>query len=218
MNQLDRDGDGMTDEWENKYGLDRYNIADALFDLDEDGFTNREEFNAGTDPSEGGQHPPYITKMRFIGRKDISFPLVFKSVSELSDGRKVFQINTPADGKTYFRGLEESVEGFVIKGYMPSIDGGKDQLVVMLGSGEIKLPRGEKVLDPESKGELINMLDRSSEIVTMGALLYLYSDRYTVLGVYSDKVTVRDHETGKVFDVVGFADGERDALFRGFEE
>jgi hypothetical protein len=80
------------------------------------------------------------------------------------------------------------------------------------------LPRSEKVADPKSVGELINILDRSSEIVTMGTLLSLRDGDYTVLGVYPDRVTVRCRKTGEVFEVVGFADGERGALFEGLKE
>ena len=82
----------------------------------------------------------------------------------------------------------------------------------------IELPRGEKVADPESQAEFINILDRTTKIATMGALLSLYSNEYTVVGVYSDRISVRHHATGKVFDVVGFSAGEREAFFEGFEE
>ncbi len=51
----------------------------------------------------------------------------------------------------------------------------------------------------------------------MNALLSLRNDDYTVLCVPPDKVTVRYHKTGKVFEVVGFAVGERESLFGGFE-
>lgn len=46
----DRDGDGLPDAWEAHYGLDA-DVADAGADADGDGRTNREEYNAGTDPA-----------------------------------------------------------------------------------------------------------------------------------------------------------------------
>ena len=47
---LDDDGDGMTDFFEiGHFGLDPLDPSDAVLDFDGDGYTNVEEFNAGTD-------------------------------------------------------------------------------------------------------------------------------------------------------------------------
>lgn len=47
----DADGDGMPDDWEDTYGFNKNNAADAVLDADADGLTNREEYLAGTDPN-----------------------------------------------------------------------------------------------------------------------------------------------------------------------
>jgi hypothetical protein len=47
---LDRDADGMPDYWELEYGLNPGDPTDAARDNDQDGFTNVQEFTAGTDP------------------------------------------------------------------------------------------------------------------------------------------------------------------------
>jgi hypothetical protein len=209
MNQLDRDGDGLTDDWELKYGLDKYNANDAGQDADGDGFSNLEEFRAGFDPTDAASHAPYALKLRFLGRKDIPFPMVFKGHSQLPDGRRIFQLNAKSTGKTHFCSLGESVEGVVVQRYVEGYGGAEEQLVVERGGLEIILPRGQIVADPESQAELINILDRTNEIVTMGALLSLRNDEYTVLGVYSDRVVIKRLATGDVFDVVGLADDEQ---------
>jgi hypothetical protein len=50
----DTDGDGMPDDWENQYGLNRANAADANQDADGDGMTNLQEYLAGTHPKQAG--------------------------------------------------------------------------------------------------------------------------------------------------------------------
>ena len=48
----DTDGDGIPDSWEIQYGLNPNLAADAAADLDGDGYTNLQEFQAGTDLSD----------------------------------------------------------------------------------------------------------------------------------------------------------------------
>lgn len=48
----DDDNDGMTDEYEETYGLNRLDPFDAEEDLDGDGYTNLQESEAGTDPTD----------------------------------------------------------------------------------------------------------------------------------------------------------------------
>ncbi|MCB2182755.1 MAG: CxxxxCH/CxxCH domain-containing protein [Desulfobulbaceae bacterium] len=48
---IDSDGDGMTDVWENLYGLDYLDPTDAGLDPDKDGLTSLYEFNLNTDPT-----------------------------------------------------------------------------------------------------------------------------------------------------------------------
>jgi hypothetical protein len=47
---LDSDGDGMSDLWERRHGLDPANAADGAADADGDGMSNRAEYRAGLDP------------------------------------------------------------------------------------------------------------------------------------------------------------------------
>ena len=49
----DADGDGLPDEWERTHGMNPLNASDANGDKDRDGFSNRDEYLAGTDPTSG---------------------------------------------------------------------------------------------------------------------------------------------------------------------
>jgi pectate lyase len=47
----DSDGDGMPDDWEQRFGLNPADRSDANLDKDSDGYTNIEEYLNGTDPT-----------------------------------------------------------------------------------------------------------------------------------------------------------------------
>ena len=48
---IDSDHDGMSDAWEDTYGLNKNNAADAATDTDSDGLTNLQEFQVATNPT-----------------------------------------------------------------------------------------------------------------------------------------------------------------------
>jgi hypothetical protein len=56
-NNTDTDGDGLPDWWEQLYGLDPANGADALVDTDSDGWNNLKEFQLSTDPQTANRAP-----------------------------------------------------------------------------------------------------------------------------------------------------------------
>jgi hypothetical protein len=53
---MDTDTDGMTDGWEVQYGLDPL-VNNADDDADDDGYSNLQEFQAGTEPNNGDDFP-----------------------------------------------------------------------------------------------------------------------------------------------------------------
>ncbi len=53
----DSDNDGMPDTWEQEYNLDPMSGSDASEDADKDGYSNLEEYEAGTDPQDAASHP-----------------------------------------------------------------------------------------------------------------------------------------------------------------
>ncbi|MBW2144714.1 MAG: hypothetical protein JRG75_10015, partial [Deltaproteobacteria bacterium] len=57
---LDSDNDGLPDYYENDHGFDRSNPEDAVWDADNDGFSNLREYISGTNPQDAGiPFPPF---------------------------------------------------------------------------------------------------------------------------------------------------------------
>src|SRR5882672_1281771 len=74
----DSDQDGLPDLWEIVHGLNPYDPADALDDPDGDGYSNRNEYFAGTDPH-SAESLLRFTKIKQIGPSD--FFLQFQATS-----------------------------------------------------------------------------------------------------------------------------------------
>ena len=92
----DRDEDGILDEWELANGLDPLVASDADADFDGDGFTNRSEFEAGTDPNEALDFLQIVSIvsadsssaviLRFEARKGIQYGVEEISIPSLVQG------------------------------------------------------------------------------------------------------------------------------------
>ena len=121
---LDSDGDGMPDEWEIKYGLDPKDPSDAGKDKDEDGFTNFEEFEAKTDPTDSSSHPDYLDFLKIEPLlKQTFMPFYFVSAREIPAGMKL-DFKDPSRTKEYDRGVYSVLvgepigkTGYVLKRY-----------------------------------------------------------------------------------------------------
>lgn len=81
----------VPNEWFFRYGLDAV-IGDSnalKLDSDGDGFTNEEEFDAGTDPGDAAKYPPFMTegkaKMVFVKRHTDGHAIELSSMSDFSN-------------------------------------------------------------------------------------------------------------------------------------
>src|SRR5947207_8673273 len=70
----------VPNEWFEKYNLPIQD-ADALDqDPDGDGFTNLDEWQGGTDPTNKDSHPDYLTKLHLISATEEPFGFMFSSL------------------------------------------------------------------------------------------------------------------------------------------
>jgi len=74
---VDTDHDGIDDTWELKYSLNPSDRNDAVQDADGDGFTNLQEFLAGTDPRD----PTSLMRVVTAQADSTSFKVQFTTVA-----------------------------------------------------------------------------------------------------------------------------------------
>ncbi|MGY8642299.1 MAG: hypothetical protein ACKVJU_14550 [Verrucomicrobiales bacterium] len=102
----DADNDGLPDWWEELYGLD-ISLNDAGGDLDDDGWSNLEEFRQGSNPDESNRDPQMVTKevlvpetgvagmyLRFLDSDSATDEILITVVAPTSAGFEIF------DGET----------------------------------------------------------------------------------------------------------------------
>lgn len=120
----DSDNDGIPDEWEKKFSLDPFSGDDASLDPDTDGFTNLEEFQAGTDPRDAKSHPPRFAFLRVRSIDVEPFPYGFNgSKMKGADGEYKFAVKDATGRDWYVRkGQELAKTGFVLKEYSSAME------------------------------------------------------------------------------------------------
>jgi hypothetical protein len=75
----DSDGDGVPDVWEAAHGMITNNAADGLLDFDNDGMINRDEYFAGTSPTNAAS----VLKV-FLTQTNLAAPLQFDAQSNIT--------------------------------------------------------------------------------------------------------------------------------------
>jgi hypothetical protein len=69
----------VPNDWFEKYGLPIEDADVVDQDADKDGFTNLDEWQGGTNPTDKNSHPDYITKLHLVSATEESFPYMFSS-------------------------------------------------------------------------------------------------------------------------------------------
>ena len=175
--------------WFRKYGLDPKDPAMLDADTDSDGFSNREEFLAGTNPRDGLSMPGMLEGVVMKELKDVRVPVILRSVK---DGKaRVERLDTP--------GTEEWEQGTAVKGLPYRVAAVKQ---------EVKADK-HGVYSDVSQVTLENP-DTKESVVLIRDLPARSSETHAVLtgpGGYEKKVRVDDvielpGEKGKQFKVL----------------
>ena len=174
---LDKDGDGMPNEYELKYGLNP-ELDDREDDKDGDDFSNWEEFVAKTDPSDPKSHPDYLDSLKLeLPLMETTLPFYFNGVRPLPGNKFRHEFFDPSKkndhGKkgliySVLEGEEIGKSGFVVKGYEK-----KEERRKIKGSGlEKMVDVSEVTIERQSdKKKLVLQLGEKRKAVDVQAKL-----------------------------------------------
>ena len=117
----DADNDGINNKWEQKYGLEWTDPADASLDPDKDGFTNLQEFKLGSNPNDPSD--PNIVADEYVLNKVYrpARPIMLMRCTQLKSG---VNLQLKYKGRTLFKKEGQKVED----GKTPVYDIGKAQI------------------------------------------------------------------------------------------
>ena len=77
--------DGIPLSWWKKHGLHDYRYENSgARDADKDGFSNKEEFVAGTNPADAKGHPDLVEKLQFISSKSQKYRIQWTMIDAVS--------------------------------------------------------------------------------------------------------------------------------------
>lgn len=130
----DSDGDGLPDEFEKLYAfLNPVDAADADLDYDKDGFSNIEEYEAGTDPSNPASHPSKVEFLRVASLEEDTIAFRLMGSMRLGPERIKYQIKGISQDFNVLPG--EEFED-------PRIPGGKFKIVAVETITEMRKKQG----------------------------------------------------------------------------
>ena len=209
----DTDFDGMSDEWENRHELG-VNIDDAAQDADGDGFTNLEEFNAGTNPKDATTAPASVTKLRVVKAGRIPLPLVFGGVQQ-SKNDTIFMVKNKRTGRDCYVRTGDVVEGYKVMGYehkTKMVNKGtfeieKDISVLKIskdGKAFSLVLGGKGGVQGEAAASLIYLIDNSKMLVKKDDVISLKNNKYKVIDIIDQNVIVADMQSGAKFTIAPY--------------
>ena len=216
--KTDSDQDGIPDAWETEHGMNPLDPRDAAADWDNDGFSNLEEYRAGTKIRDTASHPDIASKLRVLGEvKENPFLLRFMGIMKMPSGL-VFQLNLRT-GRTHMKKIGEEVEGYKLQAYESASESPEKQDVVLLHDGRetIRLVKGNEQRKIELTATLIFLLDNKTNNVSIDKTFTLHDrenrlTQYKVIDIKPDAVKIREQTSGREFTVPPATPAEVEAL------
>ena len=209
IGQRDTTGDGIPDEWYVSFGLDPFAPTIASRDMDGDGFTVREEFEAGTSPVDPEDHPPYATRLRLRRVARRPFALRFEGIQQLGPDDIRFHLNDLRENRSYFVREGEAIQGYRVAEFearrVEEPDGRRPDasVLTLVGPDErrIELVINVDFSVEDRVAEMIFLIDGSIHRKTQGDTLILMGTEYIVVDIGRNRVLVKDARTEETIRV-----------------
>ena len=193
--EVDSDGDGMPDKYEQRLGLNALYHGDAIEDIDGDGFTNIEEFNARTNPTNAESAPTPAAKLRVLRVGTNPFKLRFVGIQTLPNGDR-FQLNLKTLTRSYFVKIGDEVDGFTVARYNPD-DAEGPMLLLEKDNKMIRLIKGKAITQYELFANLVFLINREVFRVKVGDAVTLKGVEYKVVDIKRDRIFIKDVKSGQ---------------------
>lgn len=212
----DDDADGMPNDWEIEMGLNYQDPRDAFLDPDQDGFSNLEEYLAGTDPFNSEDRPPPAAKLRLYQTRYRNFQLLFQSYMPTPQGEGlVFQINF--GGRTEFHKLGDQVGDYRITDFQErsttrtdpttgqEVEAKNPVLIVQKGTETIELPYQQRIPQQDPRAQLMMLIPPRPRLMpklyAIGESFTFGERTYKVIDIQEMEVRLQDVEANQEFTI-----------------
>jgi hypothetical protein len=196
--QDDRDFDGMDDAFEEHHVATNPDVPDGHLDYDGDHFSNKEEYDGGSDPDDPKSVPAPI---RLVAIEQELVDVLFRGYAKPRDGQIVIQLNWGNDTGTSVLSVGAMFRGYHVEEVRAQLveRGSKEHhtnytetdysLVLRRPDGEaFELPRNTWVREPERYGLFVSAEDPTRRVRAYAGMRFRIDGHvYVVLEVSADR-------------------------------
>ena len=206
----------VPNDWFEKYRLP-IEDADVLDqDPDKDGFTNLDEWQGNTDPTNKDSHPDYITKLHLVSTTEESFPYMFSSRTGNTFGINSIDMSEPTQllkvGEIV-RGTDFKIVNFTEKSARSQYGTNDDVSELLLEHQQthvqVTLVKGKVATSPQSVATFVYTWGGRREFEVRKdhefSLKPLEDIKYKLVGVQPDKAVIVNTQQPAAPIEIGFA-------------
>jgi hypothetical protein len=190
--ELDTNKNGIPDPWETRYGLDiGKNEAESASAADV--FTNREEYLAGTDPTDSLSHPSYAAKLRTVKCEEHPVAIQFHGLDTVAGGQTKILLSDPATRESHYVQKGETWRGYKVLDYERNDVGTAIAITVQEPGGTVvRLRNGETKITAIKNATL--RIFRETVEVSEGSKITIREEEFTVkrIDTANHKVIIED--------------------------